>query len=235
MDLVMQGPGKNALGTAMMRTIREGLAKAGGEPILLTGAGDVFSAGLNLKEVAALDQDGMAAFLAELEETVSALYQYPGPTVAWVNGHAIAGGCVLNLCCDWRVASDNPNIKIGINEVALGVRLPPRTFTIVHSRLPKGTEVAVLLGAGLYSPEQAKAKGLLDEVSPDAEAAARAMLESLAKLPRRAYADTKADLRGASPRNLCPDDAWKRRMDEMLPVWASQEIKDKLLAALKRA
>ena len=72
--------------------------------MLLTGDGDAFSAGLNLKEVASLDAPGMERFLATLEKMVTTLFEYPGPTIAWVNGHAIAGGCVLALCCDHRVA-----------------------------------------------------------------------------------------------------------------------------------
>src|SRR4051812_20766858 len=99
-EITMSGPGKNALGTTMMIFLQEKLREAGGAPVLLTGAGDAFSAGLNLKEVASLDAAGMETFLRRLEALIEALYVYPGPVVALVNGHAIAGGCVLTLCCD---------------------------------------------------------------------------------------------------------------------------------------
>ncbi len=78
----MDGPGKNALGSTMMTFLIERLRAAAGAPVLLTGAGDAFSAGLDLKEVAAAEGDGMLAFLALLEECMSALYLYPGPLVA---------------------------------------------------------------------------------------------------------------------------------------------------------
>src|SRR5260370_27283898 len=115
-EIVVRGPGKNALGTEMMGFLLAQLDAAAGKPILLTGEGDAFAAGLNLKEVARLDEAGMARFLEMLERVMCALYLYPGPTVALVNGHAIAGGCVLALCCDRRIACDEPRLKMGLNE-----------------------------------------------------------------------------------------------------------------------
>ena len=85
-EIILSAPGKNAINSALMRQIIDELRAAAGEPVLLTGAGDAFSAGLNLKEVLALDPAGMAAFLELLEEMTRALFEYPGPTVALVNG-----------------------------------------------------------------------------------------------------------------------------------------------------
>src|SRR5215475_5138111 len=120
-EIVLDAPGKNALGTALMSSLRDQLAKAANQPVLLRGMGDAFSAGLNLKEVSSLDGYGMRRFLALLDDLVLDLYTHPAPTVALVNGHAIAGGCVIALCCDQRIAQRNPRTRIGLNEVALGV------------------------------------------------------------------------------------------------------------------
>ena len=62
--LTLQAPGKNALGTPLMKRLLAELRDAGQRPVLLTGAGDAFSAGLNLKEVVSLDETSMRAFLA---------------------------------------------------------------------------------------------------------------------------------------------------------------------------
>jgi enoyl-CoA hydratase/carnithine racemase len=120
-EITIVGPGKNALSSALMQHLTEQLRAANGEAIVLTGSGDAYSAGLDLKEVASLDGLGMSLFLARLEALMEALYLYPGPSVAYVNGHAIAGGCLLALFCDYRVAAPNPKTKIGLNEVALGL------------------------------------------------------------------------------------------------------------------
>lgn len=233
-EIQMNGPGKNALGTEMMRFLVQELRAAAGKPVLLTGVGDAFCAGLNLKEVAAADGDAMLAFLGLLEEMVSALYLYPGPTVAAVNGHAIAGGCVLVLCCDHRVMTASPRAKIGLNETALGVRFPPRTLAAVRSRLAPQHASRVLLGADLVDAPTALSLGLIDEIADDVAAAARARLSVLAGHPADAYATTKGDLRGTSPADLCPDDAQDRRLREASALWVGSSVKEKLLRVLGR-
>src|SRR5512136_314369 len=101
-ELELDGPGKNSLSTAMMESILRRLDEAGDAPLLVSGKGDAFSAGLNLKEVAALDAGGMERFVRLVDELMARLFDHPAPTVACVNGHAIAGGCVLLLGCDYR-------------------------------------------------------------------------------------------------------------------------------------
>lgn len=229
-EIVMDGPGKNALGTKMMGLLRSELEAAGGAPVLLTGAGDAFCSGLNLKEVASLDDAGMAGFLDTLEATCAALFDYPGPTVAAVNGHAIAGGAVLALCCDVRLACERDRARIGLNEVAIGLRFPPGILRIVRHRLPARHLAEVLLGAGLHAPADAARLGLVDGVEADVLGAARARLSALAAHPPSAYAATKADLgRGVT---LVGETERKRFVEEVLPVWTSQATKDRVRAAL---
>ena len=232
-EIHMDGPGKNALGTEMMTFLVDQLRDAAGAPVLLTGSADAFSAGLNLREVAELDARGMRTFMELLESTMAALYTYSGPTVACVNGHAIAGGCVLALACDRRVAATNPKIKIGLNEVALGVRFPPRTLAVVTARVPRQHHEEVILGAGLFSPGDALRLGLVDELADDPLPHAKARLAALAANPAAAYAATKLDLRG-TPRTLCADDLHGRLLDETMGLWLDPAIKVKIASTLKR-
>ena len=232
-EIRLDGPGKNSLGTAMLTHLVAELREAAGGPVLLTGAGDAFSAGLDLKEVHALEGEAMLEFLRLLERAVAALYLYPGPTVALVNGHAIAGGCVLTLACDHRVALANPKIKIGLNEVALGLRFPPRILAMVTQRVPRQFHTAVLLGAQLFDPAGALQAGVVDEVVEDARAVAEARLAALGKSPGGAYALTKGDLRGTD-QDLCPDAVWDRRLRGDVAGWTSPELKQKIAAMLAR-
>jgi len=229
-DLVLEGPGKNALGTVLMREVQARLAAAGGAPVLLTGSGDAFSAGLNLVEIAGLDDAGMRDYLELLDDTIRALYLYPGPVVAFVNGHAIAGGCIFTLCCDHRVCTPTSTVKVGLNEVALGLRFPRGILQLVRRRVaPQGLD-EVVLGAQLHAPQDALRLGMIDELG-DLELA-RTRLAALARHPAEIYAGTKAELR----EGVLLDDAAQRRafMDAALPTWTAPALKQRLLGFLKK-
>lgn len=232
-EITLSGPGKNALSSAMMRFLLAELDRANGAPLLIRGAGDAFSAGLNLKEVLDLDEVSGPAFLRLLEQCMTALYLYSGPTAALINGHAIAGGAVLALCCDVRIAANQPSTKIGLNEVALGLRFPPRVLSIVRRRIPSHHAEEVLLGAELYSPQGALRVGLIDAVADDADLLARARLEELSAHPAGAYAMTKRDLRGTAA-GLCPEEEHETRLSELLGPWRSPALHQKIRAVLKR-
>lgn len=229
-EIEIAGPGKNALGSELMRSLLDQLRAAGGAPLLLRGAGDAFSAGLNLKEVVSLDSKEMEAFLRLLVELTTTLFEYPGPTVALVEGHAIAGGCIVALCCDYKVGANNPKARIGLNEVGLGLRFPPRLLKLLRYVVPRLEPV--ILHAGLYGPEQARSLGLLDEVVEDAEARAKAYLAELAKHPAEAYAVAKRDLRaGATDVDEADERAF---VAEVVPTWTSDALRARINELLGR-
>ncbi|HSO35417.1 MAG TPA: enoyl-CoA hydratase/isomerase family protein [Labilithrix sp.] len=225
----LEGPGKNSLSTELMERTLSSVREAGDAPILLTGAGDAFCAGLNLKEVISLDEAGLGRFLGVLEDLVQALYEHPGPTVAFVNGHAIAGGCVMTLCCDVRVMTAREGTRIGLNEVALGLRFPPKTFRMCANRVPGPALARVLLEAALYTAPEARDLGLIDVIGDEDEA--RARLEKLAAHPRDAYAAAKRVLR--APLTV-PEAEQRRFVTDVIPKWAAPELKERLRAVLKK-
>lgn len=231
-EIAMAGRGKNALGTEMMQFLLARIEEAAGRPILLTGSGDSFSAGLDLKEVASLDATGMERYLRLLDRLMSTLFTYPGPSVALVNGHAIAGGCILTLCCDHRVALASPTTKIGLNELALGLRFPPRILAIVLRRVPPPHVERVVLGGGLFDPRGALEAGLVDEVVDDARAAAERELATRASYDPATYAATKVALRGDAFRGADDDSFFTR---EIVPAWTSPAIRARVLAILSGA
>jgi enoyl-CoA hydratase len=231
-EITIAGPGKNALGTQRMEELLQQLDAARGGPVLFTGRGDAFSAGLDLKEIHAADRAGMKRFLDLLTELVARVHHHPGPTVAAVNGHAIAGGCLLALVCDVRFATDDPRCRIGLNEVALGLRFPPRVFALARSRLSPAHATEILLGAGLHGPLDALRLGLVDRLEADPLSAARAELARLAAHPADAYAAAKRDVRAGSE----PVDASAERRfeEEILPVWSGAELKARIAGFLGR-
>lgn len=227
--IVLSAPGKNSLSTAVLEGIRRDFEAAGHEPVLFTGDGDAFCAGLNLKELATATGPAMRKLLEALDGAVEAIFHHPAPTVALVNGHAIAGGAVLALCCDVVVASANPRIRIGMNETAIGLPFPPKVTAMVRYRIPAGNVEKVLLGAGLHAPEEAKALGLVDVVAEDAAAAAERELTRRAAHSSQAYAINKRQLRAWALARLEND----RLFEEILKVWDSDATRATAAAALK--
>ena len=230
-ELIIDGPGRNAMGTALMAGLIERIQAADGRPLLVTGAGSTFSAGLNLKEVAALDQPGMKHFLGLLDDLIDALYNYPGPTVAHVNGHAIAGGCILTLCCDLRIIAQDPAIRIGLNEVPLGLEFPPKLIALVRRRISRRWIDRVILEGALHDPQNAYRIGLVDEVSTDSAAAAGAALTRLAGSPRSEYVAAKRVLR--PPLALTPEER-RHHNEHIVPAWCAPAVKERARAALGR-
>jgi enoyl-CoA hydratase/carnithine racemase len=230
--LTIAGPGKNSLSTTVMQDLLRQVRDAAGRPVLVTGAGDAFSAGLNLKEVASLDAPGMERFLLLLDDVIDAFFDYPAPLVTCVNGHAIAGGCVLALCGDVRVATDDPQARIGLNEVALGLEFPPKIMKLARHRVAPRAFERVMLEAGLYPPRRAVELGLVDEVAADAPARARAVLAALAAHPREIYSATKRTVRAGAVALTAEERRYFR--EQVLPRWGAPAAKAGVLAALKR-
>jgi enoyl-CoA hydratase len=196
--LTLDRPPANAEDETLLGDLDTALRAAAGDAavraVVLTGAGRFFSGGFDLaaprRDVAA------AARLRDLfRETHVRLLTLPKPTVAMVRGHAIAGGLVLALACDYRLGLDG-DYRVGLNEVAVGASYPRVAFEIVRLRLTHARACELLLGGALYPASQAVRLGIVDELLP-AEALEPTVLRRAARLgafPREAYAHTKAAL-----------------------------------------
>ena len=224
----------NALDLELLRALVDAFATAPPEqPIVLTGAGRAFSAGVDLHRIIDGGQAYIADFLDALSASFLAVFDHPGPVVAAVNGPAIAGGCVLAAACDVRVISSGP---IGLAELAVGVPFPTAAIEIMRGVLGPRTQ-DVVLGARLLTPDDALTLGLVDEVvGADAllsRAAERA--HALAALPPGVFAHTKRQLQ--RPTRDCIANASGDDL-EMSRLWASEAIRTPItgyLAQLTRA
>jgi enoyl-CoA hydratase/carnithine racemase len=161
--------------------------------LVITGAGRVFSAGVDLNRVV----DGGAGYtdrlIPALSEAFEAVFCYPGPTVAAINGAAIAGGCVLACTCDRRLIG--PEAQIGASEVRVGVPFPVAALEVMRYACGDRAEDA-LLGGRVYRGAEAIPNGLAHRVvADDLIGAAVAEASDLGGIPLDAYRHTKAQLR----------------------------------------
>ena len=127
----------NALDLELLGALTAAFDRAD-SPVVLTGAGRTLSAGVDLRRIVEEPDSYVPEFLAALSRAFLAVFTHPRPTVAAINGHAIAGGCLFALCCDARVMSAG---TIGLTELAIGVRFPApgwRSSATPSERRPAG-------------------------------------------------------------------------------------------------
>ncbi|MEV7040519.1 enoyl-CoA hydratase/isomerase family protein [Amycolatopsis sp. NPDC051061] len=162
--------------------------------VVLTGTGRIFSAGVDLKRI----HDGGAAYVSEflplLSDALLAVFGFPRPVVAALNGPAIAGGAVLAAACDHRVLGPG---TIGVTELLVGVPFPLAALEILRCAYGTAPLPALTYSGEVYGGEDALARGLVDELAPPDEVLERALAVAarLGELPAEPFAHTKAQLR----------------------------------------
>lgn len=160
--------------------------------LILTGSGSSFSAGVDLFRVLKDGPEYGRRFLPVLDEFLRATLTFPKPVVAAINGHAIAGGCILAAACDHRIMTEG-NGRIGIPELAVGVPFPALPLQIMAARVTDGPLRDLVFSGRTVQIDEAKALGLVDEKCPDGMLMDRAIeiAQKLAAIPAGAFALAK--------------------------------------------
>jgi enoyl-CoA hydratase len=165
--------------------------------VILTGQGQMFSAGVNLIRLSEGGADYVRRFLPALHRLYYMVFFFPKPVVAAINGHAIAGGCVLQCCADKRIAVAGGG-RIGVTELLVGVPFPPLAFEIMRFASPPRYLADGMFSGTTFTPDVGLIRGLVDELV-DGPAAlfdrAVAAAEALAALSPAAFAQTKQQVR----------------------------------------
>ncbi|GAA1892067.1 enoyl-CoA hydratase/isomerase family protein [Asanoa iriomotensis] len=207
-----------------LTTVLAGLETA--PALVLTGEGRAFSAGVDLKRLIEGGEAYTREFLLALGGVFQAVFDHPRPVVAAVNGHAIAGGCVIAAGCDYRFMSAG---TIGVTELLVGVPFPGAALEAIRFVLGPRTASLVLTGRTL-KPAEAAAVGLVDEVVGPAELldAATKRAEAFAAIPAASFTMTKRALR-ADARRLMGDGS----VDEIIAAWNSPPVRAAIQAYLE--
>jgi len=193
-------PPANAIELESATALEAALGRLEADPatraVVLTGTGDFFSAGLDLKVVPTYDAAQQRAMVMAINRLLARLYALPLPTVAAVNGHALAGGLVLVLATDYRLAQPGTH-RLGLTETRVAVPYPVAAMTVVQAELAPADARRLVLLARHHTADDAVAGRVVDELVA-AEALvprALAVAAELAALPRDAYARIKRQLR----------------------------------------
>ena len=203
------------------------------EAVVITGSGSVFSAGVDLRRIVEGGRPYVEEFMPALSEAFLAIFDHRGPVLAAVDGHAIAGGCVIAAAADVRIMSGG---RIGLAELSVGVPFPPVAMEILRYAI--GPAVGhLVLTAGLLDAPQAQSIGLVHEVTgPDVLLdAAVDRARQMAQVPAEVFEFSKRQLQRPARARLAGrggDDA------AVLQIWSSDRTREAIaqyLETLKRS
>lgn len=215
----------NALNGAVVDELRVALEALEGEPgvraIILTGSGKFFSFGFDIPEFLSFGREQFAVYLTAFTDLYTYLFLYPKPVVAAVNGHAVAGGCMLALACDHRVMVAG-GAKMSLNEIGFGSSVFAGSTEMLRFWVGGASATAVLYSGAMYSAVEAERLGLVHEVA-DADgltAAAGKAASGLAAKHPPAFAGIKSLLRKPIAEEMRRREAESIR--EFVDVWYSE-------------
>lgn len=159
---------RNALNAEVVAELREAFAAAEADPavrvIVLTGRGGVFCAGADLAYLRDISENAVLENVEDsraLMRLMHAIRMSTKPTIARVNGHAIAGGCGLALTCDIVVAVEDA--KLGFTEVRIGF-VPAIVMKLLMERCGMGAARELLIRGHLVDAARAKELGMVNHV-----------------------------------------------------------------------
>jgi enoyl-CoA hydratase/carnithine racemase len=189
-------PPVNALDPALCAALRDAIEAAlaaDARGLVLGGGPKVFSAGLDVPHLLSLDGAALHAAWEAFFDAARAIAASPVPVVAALDGHAPAGGCVLALCCDYRVMASGP-YRIGLNETQVGLVAPEGIQHLLRRVVGAHRAERLLVSGELVDAQRALEIGLVDELTDIDHVTARAIdwLRGLLALPRQPMQQTRA-------------------------------------------
>ena len=200
--------------------------------LVLTGSGNFFSGGLDLREVPTYDVEQQRAFLEVVNRLIGKLYASPFPVVAAANGHAVAAGYILLLTADYRVGPEG-DYAFGLTEARVGIPFPAAPMIVLKAELAPPDLRFTTLHAKNYGADEALRRGVFDELQAAPRVLERALeiAVDLASMPRDAYGRIKAQVRRETIEAL--EELGRSDSDPMLKDWIGPSAKAASAGLLK--
>lgn len=177
------------------QTLQEIAADPNVRSLVLASAGDkFFSIGFDIPHLFELSRQVFRDFYRSANQMFLDLYTLPKPTIAALTGHAIAGGCILALCCDYRLIAAGRKL-MGLNEIKLGVPVPYLADVILQSLVGVRHSRQIVETGEFYESEELFQIGMVDHIHPLEDVLPKAIekAQALGAMQPEAYRAIKAN------------------------------------------
>ena len=225
----------NAISSTLVADLSSALSqvRCDAKGMVLLGNEKFLSIGLNLPEVIHFDRGEMTDFLTRFEQQIYDLYTLPMPTACAMAGHAVAGGCVLALTCDYRYAAEGKKL-IGLNEATIGLPVPYLPNLILRQLIGDRFATDMMYEGRFLSSSEATDIGLIDEVLPLAEVEKQAIakIEAMTSLPSKSFNVQKENR--AESVCLCYAQHSHKKMELLLDCWFEESVQNILKDAAQK-
>lgn len=228
----------NALNLECVNELAQMLQQVKSDPgargLVLASANEkFFSIGFDIPQLYDLGRDDFLHFFRAFNRACLDLYTLPKPTVAAMTGHAIAGGCILALCCDYRFIAEGRKL-MGLNEIKLGAPVPYLADSILRSLIGLRQAREVMGKGEFYPPEACLTMGMVDRILPPGEVVEQAVEQAaeLASLPAAAFGAIKRNrVEGVEAEVLARQEEKARLFVE---CWYADEARARLREAMAK-
>jgi enoyl-CoA hydratase/carnithine racemase len=192
-----------------------------------------FSIGFDIPQLFGLSRDDFTVFFRRFNSVCLDLYTLPKPTVAAIAGHAIAGGCILAICCDYRFIAEGRKV-MGLNEIKLGVPVPYLPDCALRSIVGVRNAREILDTGEFYQPEQSLRMGMVDQVVPLEQVSSKSVERArlLGSLPQQAFSLIKRSRIEMVEREVVARMEEKERL--FIECWYSDEARKRLKEAMEK-
>lgn len=201
--------------------------------VLTTSNEKFFAIGFDIPELLALDVKEFSVFYRSYNQLCLDLFTFPKPTVAGLLGHAIAGGCILALCCDYRFIAEGRKL-MGLNEVKLGVPIPYPGDCILRQIVGSRYAQEITYTGEFYPSEELLRMGMVDQVLPLEQVLSKSIekAKSLGSLSKEAFRRIKINRVEIVKAQILELLADKERI--FMGHWFSPEAREYLNEAVKK-
>lgn len=224
-------PKVNALNVELVEELGEcfsGLARDSGvNAVILTGQGSFFSFGFDVPGFMAYKKKSFQKYVMNFSKLTRKIFMFPKPVIAGLNGHAVAGGCILALSCDWRVMVKGKP-EISLNELTFGSTVFTSVVEFLRFAVGSNNAQSVLYSGKMYAAEEALSLGLVDEAVTESgfSGALNRIALDYGGRDSAVFKSAKIMLRSPTIKRVKKDE--KSTITEFVDIWYSKSTRKNL-------